>query len=321
MTTAYFRLILRRFGTSAAKRAALLAGTRFTVTDDEISVATQLRQLANLDRLAPAGWGLAIGGALDGVAHGPAGEAIVTAPTLGAALEVLATYATVRAPFIDLRAGRTTTRFELEVVARCELGQVSRPIFEMVLASTQWVVESALGRRMREAVFTMPAPRPEYARKIARAFHAPVAFRGRRAMVSLPARWLDLPCPLADRAVHRAALARLETSRNRLAGDHADAEVEHLLDLGADAGATLAETAKRLRVSPRTLVRRLGRRHASFRALLDEHRRRRAAELLARIDLSIEEVADRLGYEESASFRRACRRWFGRSPRAVRDEL
>ncbi len=318
MTAAYFRLILRRFGTTRARRAALVASTR--VRDDavEIPVRAQLRQLANLARLAPSDWGLEIGAALDGAAHGPAGAAIVTAETLGDALDVLVRHAAVRAPFIDLRATRSRLRYEIELVEPIPLGRVRTAMLEMVLLSTQWVVESALGRRMKEARFILPAPRPRHWRRYAEFFHAPVVFAGTRACVSLPAAWLRLPCPLADPAVHRSARLRLEGMRERRAGEFVDAEVEGLLDTGDDAGVPMREVAARLRISPRTLVRKLARRGVSYRRLRDGHRRRRAIELLARGDLSITEVADRVGYEEPTNFARACRRWFGMSPRGFR---
>jgi len=106
--------------------------------------------------------------------------------------------------------------------------------------------------------------------------------------------------------------------RQRRVADFVDAEVESLLDAGDDAAPSLAEVARRLRVSQRTLVRKLGRRGASYRRLRDGHRRRRAAELLAGTSLSVAEIAERLGYDEPTNFARACRRWFGVSPRAYR---
>ena len=79
--------------------------------------------------------------------------------------------------------------------------------------------------------------------------------------------------------------------------------------------------AARLQVSTRTLVRRLEQRQTTYRALLDFHRRSRCAELLAQPSLSVAEIAERLGYEEPTNFARACRRWFGLSPRAYRARI
>jgi len=72
-------------------------------------------------------------------------------------------------------------------------------------------------------------------------------------------------------------------------------------------------------VSPRTLVRRLRDRQTWCRVLADDHRRRRAVELLLQRELSVAEIAERLAYEAPSNFGRACRRWFGISPRAYRN--
>ena len=330
MTAAYFRLIVRRFGASPARRRMLLAGTGIDdlsglpgdadAVDREITVATQLRQLRNLHAAGPAHFGIELGAALDGVTHGAAGAVAVTAPSLGAALDALVRYATVRTPFVDLRATRTAATCTLHVLEACRLGVARRAVLEMVLLSIQGVAEAALGRRITEAVFRMPAPTPRYARRFAACFHGEVVCAGREASVTLPAAWLALPCPLADPLAHRSACTRLETLRQRLAGDFVDAMVERVLEGGGDAPPTLAQVARRLRLSPRTLVRRLGARGTSFRVLVEEHRRRRASELLTQPELSVGDVAGRLGYDEPTNFARACRRWFGVSPRAYRAQ-
>jgi AraC-like DNA-binding protein len=334
MTAAYFRLIVRRFGTTPALGRALLAPAgdateAARVRDDadaEIAVATQLRQLERLGELACAGavseaWGLELGATLDGMTHGPAGVVLATAPTLAAALDAMARYVTVRAPFIDLRVIRPPGRYGFRLVEPCPLGFVRTAVLELVLLSVQGGIESALGRRLDAGAFVMPASAPAYRQRYPEFFHAAVAFQGAAAEISVPDAWLDLPCPLADPPLHRAACARLEAMRQRLVADFADTGVERILAASDDAGPSLREVAARLGLSPRTLVRRLEHRRTSYRTLLDGHRRRRAALLLAQAELTVAEVADRLGYDEPSNFGRACRRWFGMSPRRYRASV
>lgn len=325
MTGAYFRLIMRRFGGDKSRCDALLAGTRCDglspdTEPDEIPVRAQLRQLANLQRLAPPHWGLELGAMLDVVTHGPSGLVAVTAPSLGIGLESVRQYLTVRTPFIDVREVRAPGRYGLRIIEPCRLGPVRTPLLEVVLLSLQWTIESALGSRMSDAFFTMPAPRPRHWRYYDAFFHAPVTFEGTAAGVSIPEQWLALPCPLADPIAHRSMRARLESARQRLAGDFIDAQVERLLAGGADAGASLGEVAAALRCSERTLVRRLALRNTSYRVLLDRHRRTRGAELLAQSELGVAEIADRLGYADPTNFARACRRWFGTAPSTYRRQ-
>jgi AraC-like DNA-binding protein len=75
--------------------------------------------------------------------------------------------------------------------------------------------------------------------------------------------------------------------------------------------------AHRLATSPRSLQRRLLEEGVTFRALVDAVRRHRAAALLS-ADATISDVADRLGFSDARSFRRAFRRWTGQAPSARR---
>jgi len=84
---------------------------------------------------------------------------------------------------------------------------------------------------------------------------------------------------------------------------------------------TRRNIARQLGLQERTLNRRLSRRGTSFEAIRDEVRRNLAFRYLAREDLSLTEIAGRLGYSELAVLSRSCRRWFGTAPRRLRRDL
>jgi AraC-like DNA-binding protein len=79
---------------------------------------------------------------------------------------------------------------------------------------------------------------------------------------------------------------------------------------------TLVDLAAERHVDPRTLRRQLAAAGTSYRALADEVRETLATELLA-AGLTLEQVADRLGYCDAATFSRAFKRWTGRTPGSV----
>ena len=80
----------------------------------------------------------------------------------------------------------------------------------------------------------------------------------------------------------------------------------------------LDQAAETLHLHPRTLRRHLKSEGTSWRALTNEVRSTLAAELLSHVGLSVEELADRLGYSETAAFTRAFIRWFGVPPSTYR---
>jgi AraC-like DNA-binding protein len=98
-------------------------------------------------------------------------------------------------------------------------------------------------------------------------------------------------------------------------------EVEQVVDLLVRCKGrwpSIKETAEKLGVSTRTLRRRLEEKGTSYSVLVEGVRRKRAEELLARTRLSVEQIADALGYAETASFTHAFKRWTGSSPRQFR---
>jgi len=98
------------------------------------------------------------------------------------------------------------------------------------------------------------------------------------------------------------------------------AVVEQLLLLNLlDRQRTQQAACRRLRVSARTLQRRLAQQGASFEQLLSNVMLKHAATLLTS-PRTITEIAFDLGYSDSAHFTRAFARWTGMSPTAWRRE-
>ncbi len=89
----------------------------------------------------------------------------------------------------------------------------------------------------------------------------------------------------------------------------------------ASGGATIERIAKQLGMHPRTLQRRLREQGLCFEQLLDQLKKSRAEEYLAYAAIPIPEIAALVGYSEPSPFFRACRRWFGVTPRAYRAGL
>ena len=82
--------------------------------------------------------------------------------------------------------------------------------------------------------------------------------------------------------------------------------------------ARLENVAQRLRVTPRTLRRKLAAEGVTFAGLLEDLRLALAKHYLAEPHLSISRIAWLLGYTEVSAFSHAFRRWTGRTPRADR---
>jgi len=82
---------------------------------------------------------------------------------------------------------------------------------------------------------------------------------------------------------------------------------------------TVSKVAKSLGMSMRTLQRRLGELGTTYQDVLDNVRHQSARRLLRRTDLSMEEVAFLLGFEEVNSLMRAFQIWEGTTPARWRE--
>lgn len=197
---------------------------------------------------------------------------------------------------------------------------VDAAMVESVLLSGQNLVESILGREMREADFHFDYPAPTWREHYVEFFSGSVHFDAEFCGLGMPVGWRALPCPFADSGMYQAALSRLEMERRRLdSADFLVVRLAMLLEGAGDAGLDLETAAERMSLSRRTLIRRLKEAGTSFSALLDDHRRQRAQRLLAESNLTSAEVGYRLGYHEPANFTRAFKRWTGETPARYRQ--
>jgi AraC-like DNA-binding protein len=91
-----------------------------------------------------------------------------------------------------------------------------------------------------------------------------------------------------------------------------------LLRSAPESAPSLDEAAAQLRVSPRTLKRRLAELGTSYSELTDQISLARAEQLLLRTDDSIDQVAEKLDFSDAPGFIRAFRRWTGLTPARYR---
>lgn len=150
---------------------------------------------------------------------------------------------------------------------------------------------------------------------------APVSFGADANQIRFPASLLDRALPCARAACDARVISRAVVEhRRRLPLVERLAQV-----LWRDMNCRPIEQdriAREIGMSSRTMRRKLAEAGASFQDVLDECRMRQALfEFRTRPDLSIAEIALRLGYAEHSNFTRAFHRWAGVSPQVWRTGM
>jgi AraC-like DNA-binding protein len=137
-------------------------------------------------------------------------------------------------------------------------------------------------------------------------------------------RHADLALPLSARDSAIAALHEriVEEELEKLDGALTSRRVLHALASWFPGREPRREqVAEALRISDRTLQRRLRAEGTTFQQLLDDTRRELAQHYLRKPQNSLQHVAESLGFEDQSNLFRACKRWFGETPRRYRARL
>jgi AraC-like DNA-binding protein len=202
------------------------------------------------------------------------------------------------------------------------------PGVEPHYASTEYVLAATLisTRRMMkteegaliEVRFTHP--RPADTREHERIFRAPLRFDAEENAFIFPAEFLQAPVPGAD--THLCAI--LQSHADRMLAelpstDRFGDQVRELVLAELRGGnPNLDRIADCLGASPSTVRRRLAEEGTTHRELLDDLRRRLALRYLEQDDLILSEIAFLLGFSHENAFRKAFKRWTGKSPAGFR---
>lgn len=294
-------------------------------TDFSISMEQEVSAIANAVQSAETdhGLGIAVGKKMHVHAFGIWGFAILTSPTLRAAIETSIAY--------------TNLSFVIADHSLSECGSCARLGFDMnglpiearrflgerhAVVAITFITELIQDPNFREFTFETPEDDPDYEKVVSEAMGISVEGAKPKHALTFPARLLDIPLPKSDPVTLRFCLDQCEALMSQANMQSAswsrrvrDAIFE---DIGAEL--SIEDVASKLSVTERTLRRRLTEERTSFRDLYTDARMSLAHELLSTAGLNIETVSWRVGYSEPASFARAFTKRFGTTPGEIRKE-
>ncbi len=262
--------------------------------------------------------GLLIGLRFTFAIHGPIGQLMLTAPSLGQAL----------IDFVSWQPGYSSgaivylIRFEDEYALGYGTYAASTPgsriLYDAVIGVGVRMVHDLTKGAARPVEVEFSYRKPKSASTYMRLLNVPVRFNHHRTCLLIDSQTLRMPLTSSDPEARKRILAKIErtvfqgppdvSTRTR----HA---LRHLLLTGKP---TLIEIASTLCLHPRTLERRLADEGQTFGALRDEVCYSVARELLELTDIPIGEIGAILGFASPSVFTDAYRRMSGSNPSAWR---
>lgn len=181
-----------------------------------------------------------------------------------------------------------------------------------------WLVERRIPLERVHFSYAQPLHAAEYDAL----FFSPVMqFDCARTEICFAADYLDLPIRQDEKSLQlflKTAPAQLLVKFKN--NNSLTARIRELLksQIGEDMP-SLNEVAALLYLSPQTLRRRLASEGKSYQAVKDALRRDAAIHLLQNPDLSLDDVAQQVGFSETSTFHRAFKKWTGVTPGLYRQ--
>lgn len=178
-----------------------------------------------------------------------------------------------------------------------------------------------IGHRIRLEQATFSYPLPVHGAEYDLLFSCPIEFSTAQSSLLFHSRYLDMPL-LQDERTLKLFLER--SPANLLSrpddGDSLTSQLRRLLSRDSSRWPDLETVAAHLHISPQTLRRHLREEGSSFQELKDQLRRDIAIYHLGRADLSLQQIAEQLGFSEPSAFHRAFKKWTGLTPGAYRAQ-
>jgi AraC-like DNA-binding protein len=263
--------------------------------------------------------GIFLGLEMQASAHGMVGFAAMTAGSMRNAMSVAIRYAAIRTTALSFEAQVTDDVAILTLVENADL-RGAREIYVFSILIGFWRMGCYLAGRTIDVSFDFAFPRPTYFGRFEDAL-PPTRFDQAASQIVLrDLAMLDAPYSMSDPASLRLARDKCDELLLSMGLDGRVApRVRALLNRQEGAVPSLADVARDLHLSPRTLRRRLEAEEVSFSSLVDAERMRRALLLLRSHELTVDDIGERLGYQNIANFTRAFRRWTGKTPSAYRN--
>jgi AraC-like DNA-binding protein len=190
---------------------------------------------------------------------------------------------------------------------------------EEALCSTVLFIRAMAGMDWSPTRVELTYPAPPHAEEYHRFFRCPIRFGSDANRVVFPAAELNRLLPTHHEPTRSAAI---ESCRHLLDLDDTRPDiivaVETVLSRNLRHPPTMAETARHLRITERTLRRHLTTAGERYSTIRDRVREQRATLLLRESTLTIEAIAHETGFSDARELRRAYLRWTGHPPSTAR---
>ena len=291
--------------------------------DQRVTYRQRLAQLSNaLELIGQDGFWLESQRDVSISDYGLLGYAMMSSATLEQAVHIAVKYHKMAGAMFEL----TFLVEEDEAVLRIEhllpSGKIAQYVVEELFLGITPLISLLIGEDHAPTRITLNYPAPDYAEMVERSFRCSIEFNQSYCEYHFDRACLNQPLAEADSNTARICEESCRQLLNQMEiEEDIISRICHLLLSTPGEFPKLDAVAQRLSVGARTLRRRLNELGTSYQKILDDVRRELAIEYLQTTNLTVQEIAELLGYTEVTNFRRAFMRWVELSPYQYRKQL
>jgi AraC-like DNA-binding protein len=250
--------------------------------------------------------------------HGFLGFAAMTAGNLGEAIALAQRFGGTRTTAVSVRLDVEGELCSVTLEEHCDLGDTRDFLVVALFTGVTQLAHAITGRKLH-GVVDFNFPEPAYFERFAHWVPGEMRFERPHNRLIFATEFLSYPIVSADPVATQLAREQCERELAALGeGVKLLDQVRALLHAAGRSLPSVEEVAARLHVSTRTLKRKLTEHGTSFTKIVDGHLRVQALLLIDDARLTIDDIADRLGYSDAANFTRAFKRWTGSAPGSYR---
>lgn len=296
-----------------------------------IGVSDAIQLIQNLNRYsAEPNYAAIFGAHLGAASHGPVGYATLSAPTLGKALSTFLEWFHIRAEVYHYQVIERHEYFEIIIEDTTDSDEFKVFFFEAFMRAFEVIIAYILGHTANgQTIICFETDANNRQSLMREEYESSLRFSENQNRLLVPKDFWYSVSPLFDKDSFEFNVAKCQQLMDERELDkRIDLQVRHLLrkhyekavlSAAPIAAPTQKQLCSLLYVSERTLIRKLRELKTSFRQILEEEHKRWAEQLLNQSKYTVYDVAQILGYSESANFCRAFKKWFGMSPTKFRQ--
>lgn len=323
------RWLARQVRSIGVPLAVILKGTGLPEDwlDDESALITPEQYLTivgnSLDGTGDPALGMTIGPKQYLGDLGFLGYAIISSPTLREANQAALQFWELNGSLVTLsfREDGECLTWEISPAFPMSSGRLWAYAVEELLTTFHKAAGFLSNQAFRFSEVRLSYPEPAHGRLYRELFDCPVSFGGEADLFRAARDFTALQTFTGHPQMAELCRQQCQAMQDRLRGsDELITSIREIIISSMGRLPHLPEVAGTLAMSPRTLRRRLQERSTTYQHILDEVRVELAKEYVASTALSVEQIAGRIGFTEATTFRRAFRKWTGRSIKEYRKK-